>query len=126
MIFHDNDITAIFINDLAEHIFTTLFNDMCFLAPASLIDRNIEWKGVDDFTVDAKFTNCNITISATLFFNEEVELVNFLSNDRFETTDGKTYKNYPWITLVTSYTNLNGHRLPSGTKLIFKHPDEDA
>ena len=33
---------------------------MCFLAPASLIYRNIEWKVVDDIKVDAKFTNCNI------------------------------------------------------------------
>lgn len=103
----------------------TLFNDMCFMAPASLIDRNIEWKEIDAITVDAKFTNGNITIGATLFFNEEGELVNFLSNDRYETTDGKTYKNYPWLTPVTGYTNINGYRLPSGAKLIYKHPDED-
>jgi len=103
----------------------TLFNDMCFMAPASLIDRNIEWTEVDNITVDAKFTNGNIIINATLFFNEEGELVNFLSNDRFETSDGKIYKNYPWITPVTGYTNINGYRLPSGAKLIYKHPDED-
>jgi hypothetical protein len=103
----------------------TLFNDMCFMAPASLIDRNIEWNQIDNKSVDAKFTNGNITISATLFFNEEGELVNFLSNDRFETSDGKSYKNYPWITPVTGYTNINGYRLPSGAKLIYKHPDED-
>ena len=103
----------------------TLFNDMCFMAPASLIDRNIEWKVIDNFTVDAKFTNGNITISATLFFNEKGELVNFLSNDRFETTDGRTYKNYPWLTPVTGYTDVSGYRLPSGAKLIYKHPDED-
>ena len=103
----------------------TLFNDMCFMAPASLIDRNIEWTEVDNITVDAKFTNSNITINARLFFNEEGELVNFLSNDRFETSDGKTYKNYPWITPVSGFTNINGYRLPSGAKLIYKHPDED-
>jgi len=103
----------------------TLFNDMCFMAPATLIDRNIEWKVIDGLTVDAKFTNGNISVSATLFFNEEGALVNFLSNDRFETTDGKTYKNYPWLTPVTGYTNVSGHRLPSGAKLIYKHPDED-
>jgi hypothetical protein len=103
----------------------TLFNDMCFMAPATLIDRNIEWKVIDNKTVDAKFTNGNITIGATLFFNEEGELVNFNSNDRFETTDGKIYKNYPWITPVTGYTNIKGYRLPSGAKLIYKHPDEN-
>ncbi len=103
----------------------TLFNDMCFMAPASLIDRNIEWKETDGEIVDAKFTNGKITIGATLFFNEEGKLVNFSSNDRFETTDGDIYKNYPWSTPVTGYTNVNGYRLPSGAKLIYKHPDED-
>lgn len=103
----------------------TLFNDMCFMAPASLIDRKIEWKEIDHKTVDAKFTNGNISISATLFFNEEGKLVNFLSNDRFEIADGKTYRNYPWLTPVTVYTNINGYNLPSSAKLIYKHPDED-
>ena len=103
----------------------TVFNDMCFMAPATLIDRNIEWQEVDALTVGSKFTNGNISIGATLYFNEEGELVNFLSNDRFETTDGKNYNNYPWLTPVTGYTNINGYRLPSGAKLIYKHPDED-
>lgn len=103
----------------------TLFNDMCFMAPASLIDRNIEWTEIDDRTVDAKFTNGNITVSATLFFNEKGELIDFSSNDRFETTDGKIYINHPWFTPVTGYRNINGYSLPSGAKLIYKHPDED-
>jgi hypothetical protein len=60
-----------------------------------------------------------------LYFNEEGELVNFVSNDRFETTDGKNYLNYPWSTPVTGYKNINGYRLPSGAKLFYKHPDED-
>lgn len=103
----------------------TLFNDMCFMAPSSLIDRNIEWKEIDNKTIDAKFTNGNITIGAILFFNDEGELVNFISNDRFETTDGNIYKNYPWITPVMGYTEMKGYRLPSGAKLIYKHPDGD-
>ena len=103
----------------------TLFNDMCFIAPASLIDRNIVWEEIDNKTVNAKFTNGNITISATLYFSEEGELLNFISNDRFETLDGKIYKNYPWFTPVSGYLNINGYRLPSGAKLIYKHPDEE-
>ena len=103
----------------------TVFNDMCFMAPAALIDKNIEWNEIDNLTVGAKFTNGNITVSATLYFNEKGELVNFLSNDRFETTDGKTYINNPWITPATEYADINGYRLPSRAKLIYKRPDED-
>jgi hypothetical protein len=103
----------------------TLFNDMCFMAPATLTDKNIEWKEIDDLTVEARFTNGPISIGATLMFNEKGELVNFISNDRFETSDGKSYNNYPWLTPVTGYTTINGYTLPSGAKLIYKHPDED-
>ena len=103
----------------------TLFNDMCFMAPASLIDRNIEWQEIDSLSVNAKFTNGDITIGATLFFNANGELIDFLSNDRFETVDGKTYSNYPWLTPVTGYCDINGYHLPSGARLIYKHPGED-
>jgi hypothetical protein len=103
----------------------TFFNDMCFIAPASLIDKRIEWKEIDAESVSARFTNGGISVTATLFFDVKGELVNFISNDRFETTDGKSYNNYPWSTPVLSYTDINGYHLPSGAKLIYRHPDED-
>jgi len=103
----------------------TVFNDMCLLAPATLIDKNIVWESVDFLTVKARFTNGKINIGASLFFNEKGELINFISNDRFETKDGKTYKNSPWYTPVESYQDLNGFRLPASAKTIYKHPDGD-
>ena len=103
----------------------TVFNDMCLMAPASLIDRNIIWTEVDANTVKGTFTNNNITISALLFFDNEGRLLNFISSDRYETTDGKSYSNYPWETPVLEYKRFNGYNLPSKAKLIYKHPDED-
>lgn len=103
----------------------TLFNDMCLMAPATLIDKNIQWESVDSLTVKAKFTNGGITIGATLSFNEKGELINFISYDRFETKDGKTYKNYPWKTPVMEYKLINGYRLASGGQAIYEHPEGD-
>jgi hypothetical protein len=103
----------------------TVFNDMCFMAPASLIDKRIEWTQIEDRSVNAKFTNGSISISATLYFNDKGELVDFVSNDRFETIDGRSYHNFPWSTPVTAYTDINGYHLPSVAKLIYRHPDED-
>ncbi len=100
----------------------TLLNDMCFMAPAALIDKRIKWESIDDLTVKAVYTNGNISISAMLFFNEKGELINFISNDRFE-TDGKVYKNYPWSTPASAYTNVNGYKLPSAAKLVYSRPD---
>lgn len=100
----------------------TVFNDMCFIAPATLIDNRITWESIDDLTVKAIFTNGKIKISAILYFNEKGELVNFISNDRYD-TDGKTYKNYPWSTPVKSYVDINCYRLPAGADLIYSRPD---
>ncbi|MDP3442555.1 MAG: hypothetical protein Q8T08_06790 [Ignavibacteria bacterium] len=102
----------------------TLLNDMCFIAPATLIDSRISWEIIDDKTVKAQFNNGDISISALLFFNEKGELINFISNDRFE-TDGKKYVNYPWETPVQDYRMINGYLLPGKAKLIYQRPDGD-
>jgi hypothetical protein len=103
----------------------TFFNDMCFLAPSTLINKNISWKEIDNTTIEAHFKNGSIDISATLYFKENGELVNFISTDRFETVDGKTYNNFPWLTPVTDFSEINGYYLPSAAKVIYRHPDAD-
>jgi hypothetical protein len=103
----------------------TVFNDMCFMAPSTLISRNIEWEESGELSVKAKYTNGGITISAELFFNEKGELIDFISYDRYETADGKTYNNYPWLTPANVYKDFNGYRLTSGASTIYRRPDKD-
>jgi len=103
----------------------TVFNDMCLMAPASLISKNIQWEEVDTVTVKAKFTNGNITIEATLIFNEKGELINFNSPDRYECNDGIHYYNYPWSTPVANYKKLNGYNIFTFGKTIYHRPDID-
>lgn len=108
--------------DQAETV--TLFNDMCFIAPPTLIDRRIKWENINDRTVKGIYTNGKISVSAVLYFNEKNELVNFISYDRFH-TDGIKYENYPWETPVEAYREFNGYLLPSKAKLIYKRSDGD-
>jgi hypothetical protein len=102
----------------------TVLNDMFFMAPGSLIDKRIQWEIIDSLSVKTIFTNDNISVSAVLYFNDEGKLINFTSNDRFD-TDGKEYKNYPWETPVIEYRVFNSYRLPSKAKLIYKRPEGD-
>jgi len=102
----------------------TLLNDMCFIAPATLIDSRITWETINNFTVKAIYKNGSISISALLYFNEKGELVNFISNDRYD-TDGKKYVSYPWATPVEDYRMINGYLLSSKAKLIYQRPDGD-
>ncbi|MFD0837396.1 DUF6544 family protein [Mariniflexile aquimaris] len=100
----------------------TLLNDMCVLAPATLIDRRITWETINDSSVKVLFKIGSISISAMLYFNEKGELVNFISNDRYH-TDGKKYISYPWATPVEDYKMINGYLLPSRAQLIYQKPD---
>jgi hypothetical protein len=100
----------------------TVLNDMCFMAPGSLINKNITWEMMDTNQVKATFTNEKITVSAILTFDEEGKLVNFLSYDRFE-TNGKIYTNNPWETPVKEYRKIGDYYLPSKADVIYKRPE---
>ncbi|TAH41155.1 MAG: hypothetical protein EYC69_09280 [Bacteroidetes bacterium] len=106
--------------DKAETV--TFFNDMCCMAPASLIDKRINWLKTEGRKVLASFTHNNTTIHAWLFFNENSELVNFISEDRYDYDAGK---NLPWSTPMKDYTYINGYRLPAYADAIYSYPEKD-
>jgi hypothetical protein len=110
-------------NEMDKGETVTVFNDMCFMAPASLVDSNIEWEVMDQFRVKAFFTNGSVKISAVLTFDEEGKLIDFISNDRYETADGKVYRNYPWRTPVKEYGFFNGFHLPAKAEAIWVKPE---
>lgn len=98
----------------------TLFNDMCLLAPATLIDKRIQWEAINDTSTKAIFNNRNISISATLFFNSQGQLIDFLSEDRTAISD---MKQYPFSTPVSEYKNINGFNIMSHGEAIWHYPD---
>lgn len=103
----------------------TVFNDMCIGAPATLIDKRIQWETIDPLRVRAAFNNNGVTISAELLFNEEGELINFISEDRYMTTTGETYQNAPWSTPVRDYKYYNGIKLASYGEAYWSLPEGD-
>jgi len=102
----------------------TVLNDMCFLAPATLIDENILWETIDSHSVKAIYTNDKITVSAVLKFNQIGELIDFISEDRYYCEDGKTYLSYKWSTPISNYEEINGRKVPSYGEAIWHIPYE--
>ena len=100
----------------------TFFNDMCVVAPPTLIDKRIKWLEVGSNKVKASFTNNNITVSAWLHFNDKGELINFVSDDRYA---GDTGKQYPWATPLKDYHEINGYKLMRNAETIYSYPDRD-
>jgi hypothetical protein len=85
----------------------TLFNDMCILAPSTLIDGAITWESVDATSVRARFRNGAQEIGATLFFDDDGLLTNFVSDDRSRaSSDGKTFTRLRFSTPVRSYQHV--------------------
>jgi hypothetical protein len=103
----------------------TFFNDMCCMAPATLIDKRIQWLDEDDDKVKAKFTNNAITITATLYFSKDGKLTNFISNDRYAIAADNSFKKIPWSTPVKDYKIVNRFRLPAKAETIYNFPGED-
>ena len=105
----------------------TMFNDMCVMAPATLIDPAIVWEAVDAHTARASFTNAGHTIRAELSFNEAGELTNFRSGDRYRTSpDGKTATRVRWSTPLGRYRAFGAVRLASGGEGRWHEPGQDC
>jgi hypothetical protein len=103
----------------------TFFNDMCCMAPATLIDNRIQWLETKRDTVKCSFTNNKITIQATLFFNKKGELINFISNDRYAYGENGTLTRIPWQTPIKAYKSVNGYYLTSQAELLYNYPEGD-
>jgi hypothetical protein len=102
----------------------TLFNDMCVLAPATLIDPAIKWDALDARTTRALFTNAGNTISAELSFNDVGELTDFASEDRYQAQpDGKIMRRLRWSTPVGRYRSFGSVRLPSAGQGRWHDPE---
>ena len=92
-----------------------MLNDMCIMAPATLIDPAITWETVDGCTARACFKKAGHSIRAELSFNEAGELMNFVSDDRFQTSaDGTTMRLVRWSTPIREHRPYGAMRLPSG------------
>lgn len=102
----------------------TLFNDMCIMAPATLIDPAIEWERVDPSTARATFRHAGHAIQATLIFNDAGELINFTSDDRFQLSrDGRSGRQMRWSTPIGGYRQFGPFRLASAGEGRWHGPD---
>ncbi|MBY0433186.1 MAG: hypothetical protein K2U26_03660 [Cyclobacteriaceae bacterium] len=98
----------------------TVFNDMCIMAPATLIDKRFQWEAVDSTSAKATFTNGVNTISATLYFNESGQLVNFISDDRYAVSDMKQYR---FSTPMKDYKSYGQIVAPAYGEAVWHYPD---
>lgn len=100
----------------------TVLNDMCFLAPGSLVGPRLEWESIDNRTAVVTFTNGPHRVAATLVFNERDELVDFFSDDRPDSSTG-AFRPMRWSTPISDYQDVNGRSLPTRGSAVYARPE---
>ena len=100
----------------------TVLNDMCFLAPGSLIDPRLAWELLDDRSVTVTFSNGPRRVAATLLFNDRDELVDFHSDDRPDSSTGR-FRPMRWSTPISDYRDIGGYNLATRGEVVYAYPD---
>ncbi len=102
----------------------TILNDMCMLAPSTLLDRHVRFESMQDArTVRVSLERRGITVSAVLDFDAEGDLVRFTSDDRYLSADGKAFARHRWVTPLHDYGDLGGLRLARHGEALWERPE---
>jgi hypothetical protein len=107
--------------DRAESV--TLFNDMCLMAPGTLVSPDIRWEPVDASSARAHFTHRGHTITATLFFDDAGHLVNFESDDRSRSGPDGSFTRHRFSTPVRNYRDFGPLHLAGYGEARWHLPD---
>jgi hypothetical protein len=90
----------------------TVFNDLCVMAPAALVDEHIEWREIDGHSVEGTYSNGFDTVSAVLVFDDHGDLVDFVSDDRSQASpDGSSFIRTRWSTPLRGHRDNGGRRV---------------
>ncbi len=97
----------------------TVLNDFCIMAPSALLDGRCSWEARTPREAVVQFTHGRHTVGATLHFNDDGDLVNFISDDRHALDgDGDS-----WSTPLRDYQNFDGRRVASEGDAIWLYED---
>jgi hypothetical protein len=96
-------------------------NDMV-MWPTAFLSDFIQWEPIDENSARARVSLHGKQFSAVLYFNETGEMVDFITEDRFQAV-GKGFERFKWSTPLRRYREANGLRIPSEGDAIWHMPD---
>lgn len=105
--------------DISETV--TFLNDVCLMAPAALIEPIFSWGQEEVNKVEVFLTLHGIKVSAWLYFNDEGQLVDFISEDRYVYEEPNKMTKMRWSTPVSKYSEMNGYTLATEASAIYHY-----
>lgn len=109
--------------DFARIESVTFLNDLCIFAPSALAGPAFAWTPIDDRSAQVRYAIGPHSISATLFFDEEGDLVNFASDDRADISGGGEPERMRWTTPLSDFREIDGRRVPGRGEAIWHRDD---
>lgn len=111
--------------DRAETV--TVFNDLCVLAPAALVDAPVDWQPLDEHHVRATYTLGATRISAVLVFDDSQGLVDFVSDDRMRSAGGgRTFVRQRWSTPLRAMRAFGTRRVAASGRARWHAPEPEG
>jgi hypothetical protein len=110
---------------LARAETVTLLNDLCFFAPAWLVDARLAWRSIDAQRCAVDLTQGAHRVSAELEFNDAGELVNFHSDDRGALQKDGSLRLLHWSTPLRDYREFDGRRVATAGETVYRYPEGD-
>ena len=105
----------------------TLFNDLCILAPAALVDAPVTWSAVQDRRVCGTFSACSASVSADLVFDDAGDLVDFVTDDRLRAgAAGQAFVAQRWSTPLQHYAALGHRRMATRGRGVWHAPEPEG
>lgn len=86
--------------------------------PTAYLNDYIQWESIDSTSAEATITYGGVTASATLYFNENGQMTNFIADRYF--TQGDKSSLETWSTPIKEYREINGMRLPVKGEGVWK------
>ncbi len=99
------------------------FNDMV-MWPTAFLDKALTWEAIDATSARATLQLFGRRASAVLHFNERAELIDFVSEERYQIV-GKDYRRTKWSTPLRNYREVNGFHIPTEGEAIWRLPEGD-
>ena len=92
-------------------------NDMV-MWPTAFLSDYIHWEAIDSMSAHARVNLHGKQFSAVLRFNEDDELVDFITEDRYRSV-GKGQVQNKWSTPLRRYREVNGLRIPTEGEAVW-------
>ncbi len=95
-------------------------------APNILLQDYITFEEISDYEVKATITYKNQTASGVFTFNQQYEMISFVTNDRGVTNPDGTMEYVPWSAICGDYRiSESGIKYPTKFQAVWNYPDGD-